>query len=465
MKHALAMICDWPRRIVLGLAGAAFVTFSAHAGACTIAVSPEVKLEGPPPNFSDQCRAAARDPAKFLAEQGDEALPNHEALAVARALREGEFGCRKRPGVALDLVDRVIGSPVTLPRGSAAVLDYLDWTQDEPASERRDEVVIGAWIANSSYVSGFCSGYYEDALPYGRGEDAVLPYLLRPEYWAIARDKFGNNPARDRLVLRRLIDPASEKFDLALAAEMAPHFRGRRDSSRLDPVVIDVAEALTDPRLGPPDYEAAAKVLGAYSLYAWIDVSDDEVARLRPLWTRILQSRLTHPDEQVRREALYALGTGDPSAQPGVAWAAQMPEGANLVRLDQWPVSLPPLTNLAGAAARIAENYPKRAQHEMQAGRVELGIVFGPDGKFDDVIVTRSAGLTLDQAAARDAERYLRPRLSDMVLKGFEGQSVYVPLPAFEYRISTILDNTAEGLNADGTKIVILAQPFRQTNY
>ena len=142
-----------------------------------------------------------------------------------------------------------------------------------------------------------------------------------------------------------------------------------------------------------------------------------------------------------------------------------MPEGTDLVRLEKWPVSLPPLTNLASAAARIAEYYPRRARLEMQAGRVELGIVFGPDGKFDDVIVTRSAGSTLDHAAARDAERYLRPRLGDMVLKGFEGRSVYVPLPAFEYRISTILDNTAKGLNADGTKIVILAQPFRQINY
>jgi len=459
------MMCEWLRRIVLGMAGAACVALSAHAGACTIAVDLEVKLEGPPPDFSEQCRAAARDPAGFLADRSDDALPDHEALTVVRALREGKFGCRKRPGIALDLVDRVIGSPVTLPRGSAAVLDYLDWTQDEPASERRDEVVIGAWISNSSYVSGFCSGYYEDALPHGSSEEAVLSYLLRPEYWAIAVDAFGNNTARDRLILRRLIDPASEKYDLALAAEIASHFNGRRDTNRLDPIVIEVAEALADPRLGAPDYEAAAKVLGAYSLYAWIDVSDDEVARLRPLWTRILQSRLTHPDEQVRREALYALGIGDPSARPGVAWAAQMPEGANLVRLENWPASLPPLKHLAVAAARIAEHYPTRALREMQAGRVELGIVFAPDGKFDDVIVTRSAGSILDRAAARDAERYLRPRLSDMVLKGFEGRSVYVPLPTFEYRISTILDNTAEGLNADGTKIVILGRMFRQINY
>ncbi len=464
MNQAVAMMCEWPRRIVLGMAGAACVMVSVHAEACTIAVDPLVKLEGPPPDLSDQCRAAARDPAGFLADRSDDTF-HYEALTVARALREGKFGCRKRPGVALDLVDRVIGSPVTLPRGSEAGLDYLDWTQDEPASERRDEVVIGAWISNSSYVSGFCSGHYEDALPYGIGEDAVLSYLLRPEYWAIAVDAFGNNPARDRLVLRRLIDSASEKYDLALAAAIAPHFNGRRNSNRLDPVVIEVAEALADPRLGAPDYEAAAKVLGAYSLYAWIDVAEDEAARLRPLWARILQSRLTHPDEQVRREALYALGTGDPSARPGVAWAAQMPEGANLVRLEKWPASLPPLTNLGHAAARIAEHYPSRALREMQAGRVELGIVFAPDGTFDDVIVNRSAGSILDQAAVRDAQRYLRPRLGDMVLEGFEGRSVYVPLPAFEYRISTILDNTAKGLNADGTKIVILAQPFRQTNY
>lgn len=459
------MMCEWPRRIVLGMAGAVCVALSVHSEACTIAVDPLVKLAGPPPDLSDQCRSAARDPAVFLADRSDDALPNYEALTVARALREGEFGCRKRPGVALDLVDRVIGSPVTLPRGSEAVRDYLDWTQDERASERRDEVVIGAWISNSSYASGFCSGYYQDALPHGISEDAVLSYLLRPEYWAIARDEFGNNPARDRLVLRRLIDPASEKYDLALAAEIASQFNGRRDSNRLDPVVIEVAEALADPRLGPPDYDAAAKVLGAYSLYAWIDLGEDEAARLRPLWTRILQSRLTHPDEQVRREALYALGTGDPSARPGVAWAAQMPEGADLVRLEKWPASLPPLTNLGHAAARIAEHYPPRALREMQAGRVELGIVFGPDGKFNDVIVTRSAGSILDQAAARDAERYLRPRLGDMVLEGFEGRSVYVPLPAFEYRIPTILDNTAKGLNADGTMIVILAQMFRQIIY
>lgn len=117
----------------------------------------EVKAEGPPPDWSRQCRAATRDIVGFLANRADDPFPHHDALTVANALREGKFGCRKRPGRALELVDAMIGSPVSMPRDSEALRNYFSWTQDDPPGARREEVFIRSWIVSSSIVSGPCN--------------------------------------------------------------------------------------------------------------------------------------------------------------------------------------------------------------------------------------------------------------------------------------------------------------------
>lgn len=451
------------QRIAMALAGVAALCAPVQGAACSVIAVPEIKLEGPPPDWRDDCRAAMRDMGAYVADLRDGGLGHGDFVAVARAMREGAYGCRKRPARALELVDLGMGSPVTERRGSPAMLSYLEWTSDDPASERRAEVVIGSWIANNSRDLGFCATYYEDALPPGQTEAEVLRWLLRPEYWEIALHMFGNNPARDRLVLRQMIDPGSDRFDLAAAGELASRFGNQRDAYLPEDVQFEVAEAVADPRLGTPDYEAAARVLGPHSFYTYPDSSTETIERARRLWVRIAQTRLTDPDPAVRRQAAFMLGAGDPAARPGIPFEAVLPAGSTVIELEGWPAGLPPILNLAGAAGRISEQYPSRALRQGQAGRVELGLLFRPDGSFRSVHVTRSAGEVLDQAAIRGATRYLRPKLEEMRLEGFEGRYVYVPLPAFEYRMLTVIDDQAAGLSEGGQRIVIPGQWLRRS--
>lgn len=421
------------------LAAGALALNGLPAGACSLYVIQKIEHK----NLREECRRSIKDPAGFIAEFSSEIGRPVRPIAVANALIDGSAHCWKKPEVAFKLLDLSLGSPVTVgPRDDALSL-FLRTAPDDLAPDRRAEVLIGAFLLNTSYVSQICAlGFYDKRLPHGYSESEVLEWLLKPSYWNSAIANFGNNPTRDSMVLRQLIDPQSGRFDRALAGRLTPVYalhdrtswRKPRPHNAPDPVDVEVAEALLDPTLGKPDFDAAANALRWYSpnLYAGLDPEID--MRSRTAWLRIATGWQASGDPERVSRAASILGTGDPLAGPSKPIEDVLPAGAEVVRLDEWTDQFGPFKFIDRSVQRIAERYPSRALREGKGGRVELGVIFDPEGAFHTYHVIRSAGETLDMASIKSLDRYLRPRIRTQRLTDYEGQYVYVPLPTIVYR-------------------------------
>ncbi len=446
----------------LGLAaGVVAMLTSSPALACSII--PVLKVE-PDPNYDirDQCRKIWRNRDEVLADLRKGYRGFIELREVTMAFREGRGKCKPRPDFAFELVDAAIKTPVRRSRLNSPYDLFFAWAPDDYPEERLREVSLGTWLLGSTWHRGICSsGRYTDGLPGGFEESEVRSVLLSDDYWTASLERFGNNPARDRLILRELIDPNSRYFNLKLAQRLTPRFTTRNTLDFDRPIVLDVAEALADPRLGLPDYEAAVKLISWYTPYVEGRLQGDELLRVRNLWIRVNQSRLTHPDPQVARSATLALLTGDPTYRSGVPFAEVLPEGSEIEILESWPDELPPLRSPERWAARIADFYPSRALREEVGGRVDYGIIFDPAGEFHSLHVKRSAGKILDSAAIRGAERYIRPRPKKLKLEGYEGRYVFVQLPSNVYRISWDKDSYPNDAVAEDYVINIVAKPIR----
>ena len=96
----------------------------------------------------------------------------------------------------------------------------------------------------------------------------------------------------------------------------------------------------------------------------------------------------------------------------------------------------------------------------MLAGLTGLGVLFGPDGAFQQVWVVRPSGVdSLDKAAVLGAERYFRPRLKELRLPGHAGRHVLVPLVEFAWHLGETTARPAGARIADG-RIEIVAKPI-----
>lgn len=430
----------WGRSTTLAVAaGAAALSAPAPVVACSPSFPIEVKYDGPPLSFKAECRAAWRGRDKLLSDLATGEQSFWDYNHIANALREGTNGCRKRPAFALAIVDAALGNPFQPWAGAAPTAQFFEWKDESISPERVEEVVIGSWLLGRARritpLRNWCApGYYADEVPAGVTRRKLAVYFANDQYWTRIRERFGHNPGRDRLVLRELIDPSSVRFDLKLAAELAPRFYQGDKPRGLMPILVDVAEALADPALGEPDHEAARLTLEWYSPYTPNSLDEGANERAQALLERILQERLSHPDAQVRRDARFAIETKDPHAKAGPSFEEVVGESVKVRILEKRPDSLPPFKQFERTIERITENYPSRALRRWQGGRVELGMLFNPDGSFHSVHIMRSAGSTLDNAVKRGLRRYLRPRISQTKLTGYEGLHVYVPLPNFEYR-------------------------------
>lgn len=446
----------------LGLAaGALAVLVSSPTMACSI--TPIVQLE-PDPNYDirDKCRKVWRNREEVLVDLRRGHLSFAELREVTFALREGHGKCKPRPDFAFELVDAAIKTPVRASRLDSPHDLFFKWAPADYPKERRREITLGTWLLGSTWYRGFCSrGDYSDRLPYGFEESEVRSVLLSDDYWTASLERFGNNPVRDRLILRELIDPNSPYFDLRRAQRLTPRFTSKIKRDFDKPIIIDVAEALADARLGVPDYEAAAELILWYTPYVEGRLKGEELQRVRDLWTRVQQTRLSHADPKIARAATLALLTGDPTFRPGVPFTEELPAGAEIEVLENWPDALPPLRSPERWASRIADQYPSRALREGIAGRVDYGIIFDPDGQFHSLHVTRSAGEYLDGATIRAAERYVRPRPRQLKLGGYPSRYVFVPLPSNIYRISWDRDKYPNDAVAEDYVINIVSQPRR----
>lgn len=416
------------------------------------------------PNFRSECRAAIRDPASLVSALHAGSVPHYDFMSIVRSLRDGSSRCPERPELAFSLLNQGIGSPVRFDWAIYEVETYLEWAPSDLSTERREEVTALAFLAGSTYVPPiFCgNGRYHETIPEGLTEATLRQWLIKPEYWEPMQARFGDNLVRDRLILREMINPASPYFNRAGAAEMVPGYYDARLNVASNLMRLEVASALVDLRFGEPSYEAAAELLIWFSPYHEWGAPEEARQEAQAIWVRINQVRLTDPDPQLRLNAAMALATGDPTAMAGRPFEDTLGQDAQVTVLDAWPEGLEPLQYFDRFVERVSYRYPSRGLRGGLTGRVELGLLFNPDGSFRSIHVTRSAGVHLDRGTIRSVERYLRPRPVQMRLTGFEGQYVYVPLPSFEYRLGRRNGQlfTGDGLQSgfDGETITVVPQ-------
>jgi hypothetical protein len=212
---------------------------------------------------------------------------------------------------------------------------------------------------------------------------------------------------------------------------------------------------LLDPALGDEGLEAAQSLLSWYSPYVHLD--DPATGAAASLWQDIATRLAASEDPLVRARGEGILRTGDPQFGD-----QELPEVAGaMVVLDRWPETLPALQ--FAPVDRWAESYPARAVRDEIGGMSGVSALFGPDGAFEKLWISRPSGsIVLDEAAIRNAEHYLRPKVSELRLDGFAGSHVLVPLVDIEWHLGGTPDRPVGAQIADGRAIVV-AQPIAGT--
>ncbi len=424
------------------IAGMMATAIPSPAAGCVLADEEPLPVS----NLKKQCREAWRDREQILDDLRTGKASFIEHKAMAEVLGEGDYECEQREEFAFALADAALGSPVrkaAVDAGAAEV--FRRFAPADLPEQCAAEVSYASWILARGSVPP-CGLDYYDFVPRRLSEnDDFIWFLMSPPYWEQALEMLGNNPPRDRLVLHQLIDPASPGFDLKTAARLAPNFTQSDYDGVRRAVIIDVAEAVANPQFGTPDYEAAAKLLDWYSPYGREKLTPDEQARIRNLWVRIAQTRLTSDNAALRRSANDLFRASSPFSQEGTPLSEVLPDGSEVIFLTEWPDALPKIRNFGRTVGRFQTAYPGRAVRYGEEGRVEYGVVFGPDGNFHSLHVERSAGDNLDAGTLRNARRIFRPRLSEMHLPGYQGSYVYVPLPPVEYRLFNRIEDPSVG--------------------
>lgn len=427
------------------MAGVALSALMSASSVAACSFMPVIELEGDPVSLRADCRALLRDRQDVLQRLGTGTLAYSDIGGAVRALGNGTNECPQQRGTAFAFVDAALGSPVRAGAASPAVEDFLKWAPESLPELRRIEAITGSWIVSPAptFHGGVCSAtpYLADALPDGVPQERLQSLLVRPEYWAEAIRQFGNNPARDRMVLETLVDSANPEFDLREAARLLPEFH-RADRTQPSRHAMRkgartrmlVAEALADPQRGLADYEAASDALGSLTQFTAPDLDAPMRERLIRFQNRIAQSRLASDDPAIQRRAELVLRTGDPNARPGPPVKGLLPAGSTVVVLEEWPEALVMPRLGEKAMERIADSYPSRAIRTGEGGRVAIGALFDPEGTFRTFHVLQgTASSALERSALTNAERYVLSDTGTLRLSGYAGAYVLAPLAVFEY--------------------------------
>ena len=411
------------------MAGAVAVTMPAPAAAC-IPNMPIVVRLGEPPDNRRECRKVLRNTQRYAARIVEGRVPTETAQKVASDLLGGGSQCPEDRAAAFQLYDAIAGYPTLDDPESVKAWELIGNLRNlkdyAPTDQRGHEVQALDWLVNGGYPSQPPEGYSEAEL---------TELLMRPHFFDHAVRYFDHSP-RTALLTNLLLDPQSPLFDIEKIVDRTIDMRSNlRFFGRDRRARTALAIRLDDPKFGKPDYDRFAKLLIDYDPYHLKGLSAEMHSKAAALWVRIAQSRLSSSAPEVKRQAEMTLRTGDPTLEVDPFLSPKAGGGAQVVMLDEWPEQTAPLKYTERWVRRVAENYPSRALRQEIGGRVELGVVFGPGGDFHSLQITRSAGQLLDGAAKKGIQRYMRPRLKEMKLAGFEGQYVYAPLPSIEFHI------------------------------
>jgi TonB family protein len=405
-------------------------------------------------HMRQKCYRALAEPKRFLAKVRDEKFDQWALADYVRAFDEGKYGCRKNQRFVFRMLDsyysvdgRALAKPSLLRRYA------FSWPKDKRI-ESHEYVYDLLWLF---------AEHKPDLAPRWTAERA-RSFIDDPRHWPIAIAQFGKGGARDDIVFASLSDQNSPHFDRDKARELAS-VRSKNQIERR----LTTAALFIDPKFGPPDPGKAATLLPISAMYNG-DTKDPRRETAHHLWKQVADAYVAsnEPAKQDRGRMLKAkMAPVSENNWPHIAYPN---DGRIWLSLTNWPTSIKnPFAVDRGSFASpsftsnliSAADYPSRALRNEEVGAVTVAAVFGADGKFATLEVIQSSGTaSLDEATIRIINRRFRPKLDgDLVLQGFSGKEVRVPLLRVDWRMSDETNDT-DGVShyANGT-LTITATP------
>jgi TonB family protein len=381
-------------------------------------------------HMRDECRSALRNSKNTLAKIKSGQLSEDKLGGLVVAFDEGENGCRKNEKFVFRMLDSFYAVPERKFSSPRLLERYVsNWPETLRPAEREYAYHL-TWLFDENRYS----------LPYNLTPEQARIFVEKPEHWNIALAKFGNSWPRDDAVFASVSDPQSPHYDREMAWKLAGF-----DSKHQRQRKMVAASLYTDPRFGTPDFAKAETMLPVGAQYS--DYGGDPIyQQANAAWKQIANAYAQSSDPVTRdkgRMLQERLTPSSPSKWPALAHPK---DGRIWLSLADWPKSVKnPFENARfGPHLLRVDDYPNRAMHKEEEGRVSIAARFGPDGKFAALEVIESSGsTTLDEAAIRSMNRRFRPRLDNQLsIDGYQGSEVRVPLIAVFWRLAFDRDDT-----------------------
>ncbi len=430
-----------------------FSKVAASATIVSLAITPEVAaactfmapIEVTSNHMWQKCRTALSNPKKFLAKVKADAVDQWQLRDYVVAFDEGKYGCRENDKFAFRILDSFYSVPERK-LSAPSLLQRYAFTWPEQHAPVEQAYVYGLlWLFsdNRSY------------LPKDWTPEQARAFVEQPEHWSIALARFGNSRDRDDAVFASISDPQSRYFDRDAAVRLAA-FTSKHQLQR----TVIAASLYTDPRFGPTEFAKAEKLLPISSLYS-NDDHDPALRKASAIWAQIAEGYIQSGDAALHEKGVQIRQKMSPPTLAQWPTIEKPKDGRVWLSLSDWPQSV----SNPFAAARMAHlitaaDYPPRAMRNEETGAVTIAAHFGPDGKFSALEVIQSSGSAiLDETTAKIVHRRFRPKLGDIVLAGYQGSEVRVPMLVVDWRFADA-EGQSEGTSsyADGRLSIVASR-------
>lgn len=412
------------------------------AAACTYTATQYV-ISG---DMRQKCRAAVANPKKFLAKVAKDSFQRGELWDYVRAFDEGAFGCRENRKFAFRILDSFYAKPDRLFAQPALLRRYAyTWPENHDP-------------ARKAYINGLVWLFSDHAayLPGGWTAEQARDFVSQPGHFKIALERFGTAKDRDDAVFANVSDPKSAYFDRDTAARLAG-FTSRHQFQRR----LTAASLFIDPALGPTDLAKAETLLPVSALYD-DSGSNPLTVNARALWEKVAGQYEQSTDAGLREKGRTIRAKMAPPSLTNWPKIGYPKDGRVWLSLADWPKNIPnPFGSPKYTSFVSVADYPPRALRNEESGAVTVAARFGPDGRFSGLEVLHSSGSAiLDESTTRIIHRRFRPKLDDMIVSGFAGKEVRVPLLIIDWQLSNTNSATGSVVRFSDGRLTIIAEPL-----
>ena len=417
--------------------------------ACTFYAPMEVRTN----HMQQFCRTALANPKRFLAKVEANAFEEGQLRDYVLAFDEGKYGCRKNTKFVFRILDSFYSVPERLYSEPELLRRYaFAWPEnhDPVKSDNIDKLM---WLF----------GDYAAYLPKGWTAEDARSLVAQPEHFKIALARFGNARDRDDAVFANISDPASSHYDrdvaLRLSAQPSKHQLARE---------IVTASLFADPLFGPTDFAKAESLLPLSALYAETKPDPDPLMQqAHGIWIQIASGYAQSGEAVLRARGQRLQAKINPPALANSPTITHPNDGRIWLSLANWPKAVAnPFAEARFAPLITADDYPARAVRDEETGTVTVAARFGPDGRFSALEVIQSSGSTvLDGTTVTTVNRRFRPKLDEVILAGYPGKEVRVPLLIVDWQLAE-LRNQGSGTTsfADGRLSVVRGRWGREVD-